>query len=75
MRMSKEFRDKLNKAGWVCSKCGNLYGEPCTGVSTFHYGTCEVCGETDVEVTESRDYGYFRKSLGNHCKNKVVWEL
>lgn len=77
MRMSKEFREKLQNAQWVCNKCGKLYGEfPKGHVATLHYNTCDVCGEKDVEVTESRDYGYFYKALGDkHYKRKKVWEL
>lgn len=42
---------------WVCSDCGNKYGNRKCGIATFHIGTCGVCGE-EKEVTEPRDYGY-----------------
>lgn len=40
----------------VCYKCGNKYGEA-TEESTFHIGTCDVCGK-EASVTEPRDYNY-----------------
>ena len=45
---------------WVCLDCvfgrcrGRKNGQ---GVSTWHQGKCDVCGETKF-VTEARDFGY-----------------
>ena len=54
---------------WVCRKCGGQWGlwwdegkylGPSIHCSTFHHGSCGVCGEK-AGVTEARDYGYLRK--------------
>jgi hypothetical protein len=51
---------------WICHECGTKYGRwyqagsytgPANHCSTNHLGTCDVCGATDVSVTEPRDYG------------------
>jgi hypothetical protein len=42
---------------WICRDCGMKYGTPRGGVSTFHVGRCEWCGE-EKAVTEDRDYNY-----------------
>ena len=55
---------------WVCNDCGEKYGTwyqggvytgPKNHCSTNHYGTCNVCGKTNVSVTEPRDYGHLVK--------------
>jgi hypothetical protein len=55
---------------WVCNNCGVKYGAwyqggsysgPKNHCSTNHYGTCGVCGKTNVSVTEPRDYGHLVK--------------
>jgi hypothetical protein len=54
---------------WVCQNCGEAYGDwykkgnyigPPNFLSTFHMGTCDVCGTTETIVTEPRDYGHLR---------------
>jgi hypothetical protein len=60
--MKKELRIKLEKASWTCISCGLKYGEARGSCATFHNGRCDVCGEEKL-VTETRDYGYFRKTL------------
>ena len=42
---------------WICAKCGARYCNHPAKIATFHYGTCDVCGE-DNAVTEPRDFGY-----------------
>lgn len=46
----------------VCSDCGKKAAEwcgtKCLECSTFHLGTCEVCGRLYMNVTEPRDFGY-----------------
>jgi hypothetical protein len=42
---------------WICSQCGEKYGKPRDCISTWHYGTCDYCGD-ETTVTEPRDYGY-----------------
>lgn len=55
---------------WVCSECGeaavedeNIPESRQSRISTWHKGTCDVCGAEDF-VTEARDFGYpkFRKA-------------
>ena len=62
-QMAKEQPD------WVCQDCGEKWGRwwdgseytgPSPYFSTFHEGSCGVCGETKA-VTEARDFGYLRK--------------
>lgn len=54
---------------WICHECGVAYGGwykksvyvgPENHYATMHQGDCELCGATDVTVTEPRDYGYLR---------------
>lgn len=46
---------------WVCIPCGKRASEKCGtkifSVSTFHMGTCDVCGKFSA-VTEPRDFGH-----------------
>jgi len=58
---------KLSDAVWVCHECGVKHGGwyqgdgyvgPSKHCATYHEGTCDVCGNKDVAVTEPRDYGY-----------------
>lgn len=53
-------------ADWVCNNCGVLHGNwwdqgryvgPHPHAATYHIGTCDCCGATQVPVTEPRDYG------------------
>ena len=54
---SKDYPD------WVCIECGRKASKamgnnpPAFEVSTFHQGTCGVCGEVK-SVTEPRDFFY-----------------
>lgn len=52
-------KETLKDAHWVCTPCGMKHGSrPCSfRMSTYHHGTCEVCGKKD-SVTETRDFGY-----------------
>jgi hypothetical protein len=56
----KPMKEILSKAGWCCINCGEKYGRKRTTESTWHVGTCDVCGNTDV-VTETRDFNNLRK--------------
>ena len=49
----------MKEINWCCRECGqNAKGSyPATGTSTYHMGTCEVCGEKKY-ITETRDFGY-----------------
>lgn len=60
--MKKEIRTKLETCDWVCSDCGNQYGEPAGHQPTFHFGLCGVCDQIK-SVTEPRDFKYFQKTL------------
>lgn len=60
---SKKQRKQID---WVCNDCGSKYGKwyqpgvtaPETHCATYHLDTCDVCGTSDVAVTEPRDFGY-----------------
>ena len=54
---------------WVCYRCGVQHGNwyqaeeyvgPLNHCSTWHNGTCDVCNDAKVPVTEPRDYGHLR---------------
>lgn len=57
---------KNNTIEWVCDTCGIKYGKwyqpgaiaPKLHCATFHMDTCDVCGSSNIPVTEPRDYGY-----------------
>jgi hypothetical protein len=66
--MKKELRLKLEQANLTCFDCGKKYGEPRGYCATFHNGRCDVCGE-EKSVTETRDYGYFNKTLKQNRKD------
>jgi hypothetical protein len=42
---------------WVCQECGEEYGYTAVSCSTYHTGTCHVCGK-ETAVTQLRDWGY-----------------
>jgi methionyl-tRNA synthetase len=44
---------------WVCQTCGSYaaQGKHKNNYSTYHEGTCEVCGHFK-SITEPRDFGY-----------------
>lgn len=52
----------LREAAVTCHDCGKKYGEYSVGCSSTWQGKCDVCGESKP-VTETRDYGYFTKTL------------
>jgi len=69
---------------WVCDKCGQDYGTwykkgsyvgPPHYCSTYHMGTCGVCGSENVAVTEPRDYGHlsgeWKTSITNRKNGKT----
>jgi hypothetical protein len=58
----KELIKRLQDAEVTCHDCGKKYGEYSVGCSSTWEGKCDVCGETKG-VTETRDYGYFAKTL------------
>lgn len=52
---------------WICYECGTKYGAwyqngvytgPSNHCSTNHMGSCGICKNQDVSVTEPRDYGH-----------------
>ena len=55
---------------WICDLCGTKYGKYHGGVSTYHIGKCDWCGQ-DKAVTEDRDYGYCKPLEG---KEKERWQ-
>ena len=42
---------------WVCTDCGLAANTKRFDVSTYHHGTCGVCGK-QTAVTEPRDFYY-----------------
>jgi hypothetical protein len=52
----------LKEAEVTCHDCGNKYGTYSVGCSSTWEGKCDVCGEVKG-ITETRDYGYFAKTL------------
>lgn len=46
---------------WVCFDCGEEHGRRPCGVTTFHAGTCDVCGAR-AYVTEPRDFGHLHET-------------
>ena len=65
--MKQTLLQRLTTADLICSDCGNKYGKYSVGCSSFHIGTCEVCGETKP-ITEVRDFGYLQNGI---CAEKL----
>ena len=65
--MKQTLLQRLTSADLICSDCGNKYGKYSVGCSSFHIGTCEVCGKT-APVTEVRDFGYLQFGI---CAEKL----
>lgn len=43
---------------FVCASCGDMYGrKECSDFATWHVGECGVCGDEQVPVTKSHDFG------------------
>jgi hypothetical protein len=59
-------QERSEVAGFVCVECGDRYFGPMDTdhVSTWHMGTCDICGEYRA-LTEPRD---FRPSLNSRAK-------
>lgn len=53
---------RLKSADLACNDCGEKYGKYSVGCSTYHVGTCQVCGKTTA-VTETRDFGYLQPGI------------
>lgn len=57
---------KNKQINWVCNDCGSKYGKwyqpggipPKAHCATYHLDACDVCGASNVAVTEPRDFGY-----------------
>lgn len=59
--------NSMKQPEWCCDTCGKTYGRwyasgyytgPEPAISTYHIGTCDVCEQKEVAVTEPRDFGY-----------------
>jgi hypothetical protein len=61
MATSLALKKMLDKAHWVCLKCGEQFGKHKTNMSTWHNGRCNICNKMTV-VTEFRDFGYSKFS-------------
>jgi hypothetical protein len=58
----KQLLRRLQDAAVCCNECGLTYGVCSVGYSSTWMGVCHVCGQ-ETRVTETRDYGYFRKGI------------
>ena len=54
---------KLKNAYKVCSTCGDKYGTYHNRVSSWWHDKCDVCGKTNVPVTEARDFSFLKKGI------------
>lgn len=52
----------MREPGCICMSCGNKYSKHICEWSTFHTGTCCVCGD-ERSVTEYDDYGLSRERM------------
>ncbi len=79
LKMKMRLRTKIAgiQPDWVCEDCGTMWGAwfngseyigPTPYYSTFHEGTCGVCGST-ASVTEARDYGYLKKGWRQYSES------
>lgn len=59
----QETLKKLKNAYKVCSTCGDKYGTYHNRVSSWWNDKCDVCGKTNVAVTEARDFSYLEKGI------------
>jgi hypothetical protein len=59
----------LKDAEVTCHDCGKKYGEYSVGCSSTWEGKCDVCGKVKG-ITETRDYGYFAKTLYKGMNDK-----
>ena len=69
--MEQPLITKLRGADLVCCDCGTKYGKYSVGCSTYHMGTCQVCGKA-AAVTETRDFGYLQPGIDTE-KAKIRW--
>lgn len=69
---SCRFPNQKKYPSWICAVCGKKYSKKQFQVSTWHKGTCEVCGK-EASVTEPRDFFYpnFAKPIGERIK-KII---
>ena len=72
--MEQTLIERLTTADLICSDCGNKYGRYSVGCSTFHQGTCQVCGKT-APVTETRDFGYLQRGINTLKTELALVEL
>lgn len=64
-KVDPALKQRIQYANTVCHDCGMKYGKIIkSGVSTFHFGTCDICLQNDCPVTEFRDYGYAKGGYG-----------
>ena len=59
----QETLKKLRTAYKVCSTCGDKYGTYHNRVSSWWNDKCDVCGKTNVPVTEARDFSFLKKGI------------
>jgi len=53
---------RLKNAYQCCCECGDKYGAPRAGASTYWHGVCDVCG-LEMSVTETRDWDYLHRGI------------
>jgi len=59
--MTSNASEKKFYPHWICSDCGNKYGNRQCGIATWHFDKCDLCGK-ETSVTEPRDYGHLKAS-------------
>jgi hypothetical protein len=61
-----KLRQRLQRAYQCCDACGEAYGSPRGGASSYWHGVCDVCG-LELAVTETRDWGYLHRGIVAEC--------
>jgi hypothetical protein len=56
-RVNSGTQRHLDDVSWVCVDCGLANGTRKPIGATWHFGTCDLCGNSWVSVTEPRDFG------------------
>lgn len=69
MALPLSFKKKLDKAHWVCQKCGEKHGSEKIGSwPTWHEGECQICEEIKA-VTNFSHFGYSKYVKDNQKRN------
>ena len=61
LRDEEHERKQALKATWCCDACGEKWGERTRSVTTYHNGTCDVCG-MEAGVCNVRTWGWLKRA-------------